>query len=530
MSGLELLPRSPALRVRLPMRAAPLAVAIAVAAAYLILEPRPVDLAAAFYRTDLFARHGLTLWDGGWYAGEHTFSYSVVFPPLAWLVGPRLLGAIATVASAAVFARLLRSAYPARAPYGALWFAVTTATLLMSSRLPFALGVALGLASLLALQRRSLTLACALALACSLSSPIAGLFLLLAAVAASAAGDRGAPAVTLAALVPVLALALAFPAAGWEPFTISGILPLAGFCALALLAVPRRERALRIGLLLYAGGGLLAYLVHTPMGGNALRLGWLFGGPLLVCVVPVPHRVARRAALGALLAACAVWPWLPALGDVEQVAGDPAAGAAFYRPLLAALPRPGPWRVEIPFTRSHWETSAVAVRYPLARGWDRQLDIGRNPLFYGAAPLDARTYRAWLDDHAVRFVALPHAAFDYAGQAEARLVGRGLPYLRLRTVAGPWRVYQVVDAAPLVLPSTGATALTLTNESLTVLVRHPSASRVAVAWSPYWQASGACVSRDGQWTRVTARRTGLVTLRFDFSLDRVFDRGPRCSP
>ena len=50
-----------------------------------------------------------------------------------------------------------------------------------------------------------------------------------------------------------------------------------------------------------------------------------------------------------------------------------------------------PFRIEIPFTRFHWETYVVAPRYPLARGWERQLDIKDNPLFY-SGPLTAATY------------------------------------------------------------------------------------------------------------------------------------------
>ena len=45
-------------------------------------------------------------------------------------------------------------------------------------------------------------------------------------------------------------------------------------------------------------------------------------------------------------------------------------------------------RVEIPFTDTHWEAYRVASEFPLARGWERQLDRDDNGLFY-----DGRAHR-----------------------------------------------------------------------------------------------------------------------------------------
>src|SRR5947209_112385 len=141
---------------------APVVLAALIAAVYLALEPRTVDLAAHAYRTGLFGREGFTIWDGGWYGGHHTPAYSVLFPPLGWVLGASLAGALAAVAAAAVFAQLVA------APLAALWFAAGTATLLFTGRMPFALGVALGLAALLAFTRERRVAALALAIACSL--------------------------------------------------------------------------------------------------------------------------------------------------------------------------------------------------------------------------------------------------------------------------------------------------------------------------------------------------------------------------
>ena len=50
--------------------------------------------------------------------------------------------------------------------------------------------------------------------------------------------------------------------------------------------------------------------------------------------------------------------------------------------------------------RDHWEARCVAPHVMLARGWERQLDSGRNTVFYDTStPLERLAlarYRAWL--------------------------------------------------------------------------------------------------------------------------------------
>ena len=61
--------------------------------------PPAADLAAATYRSDLFARVGFTLRDHGWYAahGHYLLGYSLLSPALGALArgarGARALGA-----------------------------------------------------------------------------------------------------------------------------------------------------------------------------------------------------------------------------------------------------------------------------------------------------------------------------------------------------------------------------------------------------------------------------------------------------
>ena len=92
------------------------------AVVYLILEPSTVDLAAQTFRADLFDANGFLLWNNYWYAGHYLLTYSVLFPPLGAWLGPRLVGAIAVVACAALFAAIAYRRYADRAWLGILWF------------------------------------------------------------------------------------------------------------------------------------------------------------------------------------------------------------------------------------------------------------------------------------------------------------------------------------------------------------------------------------------------------------------------
>src|SRR4051794_38332538 len=142
-------------------RLAPLTAAAIGAAVYLAINPHTVDLAAHVYRTNLFDREGFTIWNGNWYAGHHTPAYSVLFPPLAWLIGPNGVGVLAALFSAGLFEAPARGRWGERARWGSVSFGLGAATLLFTGRLPFAMGIAVGLGALLALQRKRTKLACA---------------------------------------------------------------------------------------------------------------------------------------------------------------------------------------------------------------------------------------------------------------------------------------------------------------------------------------------------------------------------------
>ncbi len=516
--------------------AGPLAAAAIPALVVILLQPHPVDLAAHEFRAALFEREGFTVWNGQWYSGHHTPAYSVVFPPLAALLGPTVAGVLACLAAAVLFEALARHHFGPAARWGALWFGVATGVNLFTGRMPFALGVTLGLAALLALQRERRVPATALALLCPLASPVAGLFLALAGVTCVLAGRgglrRGGAVVAVSAIAPALLLAAAFPEGGRFPFALSAFFPVPLLAAAAALLLHRSERVLRTGAALYGLATVGALIVASPVGGNAARLGALFGGPLLACAMLAGR--TRRLPVGlaaAGLAALAVWQVGPAARDLGDSLSDPAAGDAYYRPLTDFLEgtAPAAARIEVVATKAHRETAVVAKRFPLARGWERQLDIRHNSLFYEGR-LDDGSYQRWLTDNAVAFVALPDSALDYSAEAERRLVERDPPYLELRFRSRRWRVYEVVPGPELVVPEGDADiSARLDGDRVALTVRRPGSALVRVRWTPYWRVDGGCLEpRDG-WTRVTVRRPGRAVIATSLTPERLLSRGRRCS-
>src|SRR4051812_37858213 len=459
-------------------------------------------------------------------------------PPLGALLGPLVVGAIEAVVTTACFAALARGHWGERAArWGALWFGLASATILFTGRIPFGLGVMFGVAALLAAQRERRVLACVLAFLCPLASPVAGLFLGIAALAVLLAGDRRRGlALGISCAVPLFTVAFVFPERAHEPFDFSTFWPLPVLMIAFIAVMPREERTLRIGAAIYAASSVVFYFASTAMGGNAVRLGALFAGPVLACALAGrrPRERRMRWALGLLLLSFAFWQWSPAVRDTKKALEDPATQASYYKPLLDELDRRADagqpiGRIEIPFTRSHWESAEVARRYPLARGWERQLDIARNGIFYGGV-LNATTYGTWLAEHGVSYVAVASVKPDYSSYRERGLIETGLPYLPEGWRDPHWRLYRVTLPHAIVVPQGDARMklLGLRAEDFTIDVKRPGTAAVKVQWSQYWKATGGCVERDGEWTRVIAKRPGRLHVAMSFSPGRIFSHGRRC--
>jgi hypothetical protein len=496
--------------------------AAAISVAYLIWGPPSQDLAAATFRADLFSDHGFVIWNNAWYSGHYLLSYSVVYPPVGALLGPRLAGALGAVAAAAVFAVLARRAYGERALVGSLWFAAAVSVWLFTGRMPFLLAVPFGLAAFVPEGGGwGLALAAVLAAFCSLTSPIAGLFVAIGGAALALTGSRARGiAIAGGAAVPIAALSLAFPTGGDEPFVFSAFIAIPILAAAVLLLVPRDRRDLRVGAVLYALLALFLYVVPNAVGGNVARLGALLAGPTLALVLWPRGRLLVLAVSLPLL----YWQLVAPVRDVRKAAGDPSTERSYFAPLNAELDRlaaaGGAFRTEIAPTRNRWEAAYVAPEHPIARGWLRQLESEDFDLF-GDDHLTPAAYRDWLARHGVSYVAVSDAKPDPIAEDEVRLINGGLDYLTPIWRSPDWRLYRVDLADGLA--RAGVESVGPDRVELTATRRGPIS--LPVNWTPYWSvtAGNACVSKgdDGE-IDVDAESAGPIELRATIG-------GGRCS-
>lgn len=518
------------------------ALSSALALLMLIWSPPVGDLAAQVFRTELFQQVGLAIWNGSWYGGHYTLTYSLLFPPLAALLGPQVVGMLAVVASSYLFDRLVRDRWGAEARWATLWFAAGVVTLMADGQLTFALGVAFGLASLRALQTGRTPLAIAAAAACPLASPVAGAFL--AGVVVAGAAERGrrfnraAIAAGAVALFLTVAPNLAFPEAGQFPFAFSSYLAIPLWCAGAFVltqGVRREERQLRRVLAGYLLASTLIWLLPNALGGNAARLGALFGGPVLAAVLlsrrprPTVPGWLFAPLLALAIAGSLYWQLTASVAQIARSVGDPSTSPAYFEPAAHWLRAHGAegTRIEVPPTANHWESAYLAPKFELARGWLRQLDTTRDDLFYDEKELTAATYGAWLRSNAISYVALPDAPLDYSSETERKLILAEPSYLTLRFRSPHWRIYEVKDPKPLVAPLGAAQAKTLWfgREGFALDVRRPGEFLVRVNFTPYWSIArgSGCIIRHGDWTVARASSPGVFRVAADFSIGRAWN-------
>jgi hypothetical protein len=508
------------------------AVALSIAFTTIVLfwDPHVRDLAAQTFRTELFERGGFPIWNGSWYGGHYTLTYSVLLPPAAALIGARLVGALAVVVSAYLFDRLVRENWGERAHWATLWFGVGAVSLLVSGQLAFALGVAFGLLALRCLQRRRRGQASIAALGCALASPVAAVFLGGVVLAVSAAGGlrREGIAVGAIALGVVLGLNLAFPEGGQFPFVFSSFVGVPLWCAGALLVTRgvTGERQFRAAVYAYLLASTAAWLIPNPLGGNAIRLGALFGGPLLAAILLTRRPRVHPALVALVLLGSLYWQLMAGVRAVVQTDGDRSTTAAYYHPLRSWLrAHEGKVsRIEVPPTANHWEAAYLAPSFGLARGWLRQLDTTRDDVFYDGH-LTHRRYRAWLQRNGVRYVALPDAPLDYSARAERALILSQPGYLRFRWASPHWRVYEVRHPGPFVVGDgySEGRLRSLGTQSFTVRVTRPGRLIVREHFTPFWaiESGPGCVEAAGDWTALRVARPGLVRVGIDFTPGRA---------
>ena len=295
-------------RVALRRYGEPGLVAAALGVAYLIVQPDSADHAAQVFRSGLFEHEGLVTWDNFWFGGHHLPGYGLLLPMLSALIGPRLVGVLATIAAALLFSAIAYDRFGERARLGVVWFATATAISLFTGRLTFALGVAVALGAVLLAQRGHRFLAVFFAALTPFASPVAALFLACGVVAyVIAERSRRGLELAVASVGMALLISMAFPEGGTFPFTFSSFEPAILVTIAVFVALPPEERLLRYGVAAYGAALTAAFLIQTPMGGNATRMGSLLLGPVLA--FGLWRR--QRFALVLLVPVLIYWQWSP---------------------------------------------------------------------------------------------------------------------------------------------------------------------------------------------------------------------------
>jgi hypothetical protein len=507
------------------------AAAASLAAALAWFGPPGSDLAAHAYQRAMFLQHGFDLWNNFWYAGRYSFvTYSLLYYPLAALLGIKLL-AVATIATAALaFAVVIGREWGPTARWSSRTFAVVWAGTVLSAAFPFALGIALALLALWAIQaRRHWRFACLAALALA-ASPLA--FLLLSLLLIGIALDRRADRRLLVVPAAVIAVAgaaevllwRAFPDSGRYPFSIAELIPAAGFGVIGALFAWGAEpaRRLRFVFVVYTAACLGAFLVPSALGENIARFRY---AAIPVAVLLFSLRDWRpRFVCVSVLALAVSWNVTPLAASFAHASSDPASSKAYWAPAVHYLHRHlGPsYRVEAVDTEGHWAAVYLPrAGIPLARGWFRQDDFPQNKLLYSS--LGPRAYLAWLRNLGVRYVVLTAAPVDYSARGEARLLASGRSKLRPVLFSPELTIYEVPKARRIVSGPGPAGVLAFTETRIDLQLALPGRYRLAVRYSPYWQPSSGCVVRreDGM-VELVVPRGGRVQVHFDVKAGRAF--------
>ncbi|MFF3740164.1 MFS transporter [Streptomyces sp. NPDC002566] len=455
------------------------------------------DLAAQDAWAEFVGRHPDSAYNLAWYGGMHPVSYSVVSPYLMSVLGVRTTMMIAGTISAGLLTLILLRCRPVRDPlppalagvFGLLCNAI-------SGRVTFGLGTMFALGAVAVVfcwphrwrYKRWAKALCAAPLAAlaTMGSPVAGLFVGLVAVAMFLQKRRpGAWALGLAPAVVVALSAWLFPFSGTQPMLFgSTVLPIL-FSVVVYVAVPQDWTTVRITAAVYGTAVLLVWIVSSQIGSNITRLPMLFAGVVLMAALPFAAPKTRK--WYAIVLTTAVFVGFVGFKTVDDIIHTTprASWARELAPLVNELQEVGAerGRVEVVPARSHREASALAPYVNLARGWNRQADMKRNPLFYDDT-LNSANYHQWLQRWAVHFVVLPKDEPDGdGGQRERALLQRGLPFLEQIWGDANWQLFRVKDPASLAEPN--AVVQRAAQGELTVDVRKAGRVLIKIPYSPW---------------------------------------------
>jgi hypothetical protein len=499
-------------------------IAAAAALTVVLVGPAGGDVPAHLYRT-LLVHENVYLWDNLWFAGQYPLvSYSLLYYPVAAIVGNVVIVVGSVVAAAMLFQRICEREWGGAAVWPSRAFAIVVAGPLFTGTYSYAAGFAMLLATIAALQSGRIPLAVGCSALTLGFSPLAFVFLVivLAAIAVSRRQINRkavmfAAGLCIAAGVELAALRL-FPTGGRYPFRgveLATVLVVAG---LGLLIASRAPRGGVLAALF--GFWLLAcvalFLIPGPVGENVTRLRSVVFPLMLLTVLVARFRPRGLAILGLTLALA--YNVVPYANAVSSRIDSRASDRAFWAPALTYLNhhRGGAFRVEVVPTADHWEAWWIpSSGFPLARGWYRQMDIAENGALY-RDPLSPAGYRHWLKRMAVRYVMLPALPLGKKGaDREALLLTRGVDGLRLVYSTPDWRIWEVEHAAPIATGPAHVHMGAFTHDRIAMRFTEPGVYRLAVRYMPYWEVKrgAVCVGKaaDGM-TLLEVQHAGRLLL------------------
>lgn len=495
----------------------PLAAAIGNGVAFALVRPDVGDLQAALARQSAAAHGvGLTYWFTWFGGGTTPGNYSVLTPYLSTVLGGAVLvGVLATIAIPPLAYRAFADT---RYQLAGTWIATVTSGLnIWSGRVPFALGAAVALISVIGVRTRQPLLIVVGSVGTSLCSPVTGVFLTFGLAAAFFVEREHRKHLALACAacgITLVVVAIVFGNPGTQPYAlIDGVLGAA--TALAMLAA-QPAAGVRVALWCTAIAGPVLALIPNGLGSNFGRFPW-------ICL---PAAVIATASSRKLVAAISI---LPALGFCIGVtardlvrANEPEASVAYYRPLIRTLkhlPQLQDYRVEV-VQNPDVHTAAVALvdTVALAGGYETQAARDLNGLL-DDPNLNSTRYEIWLLNNAVGWVAFDRRAD--ADSAEYHLVRSGrLGYLHEVHRDSRWILYRFTRAVPIVaLPER---LISMSQADMTIDVPCACTFPVRVRYSKFLTAatsSGnqAQITDDGYgWTRVTTPAPGQYVFNGSF--------------
>jgi len=318
-------------------------------------------------------------------------------------------------------------------------------------------------------------------------------------------------------------VAVLFGAPGDEPFSFAQLLAVGLTQLWFWWARPAEHVRTIMNLSLLTT--VVLFLIPNGMGSNFSRFAYFC---LPVAVVATSSKrwiVALWAVLPVTIAAT--------VGTVVDLvnASKPTSSVAYYQSLGKRLEKVSDlndYRVEVVNHGAHAGYDALLQHAMLARGWETQEDHALNGALL-SSKLDAVTYKVWLDNNAVGYVALPASLVQ--SYPEYTLVSAHRPgYLTRIWSNADWQLFRVKSPTPIV--ARPASVLGHDQKSMTIRVPCACTLPVRIRWSKFLtatlQAPGRAVGHtvdavpavsaqvvdDGSgWTTLISSKPGTYVLR-----------------